>query len=124
MVDTGASHAILLDPNSNESIQVPDKYITSHLGRGLAGDIQGKIGRLKALDMEKFQFNDIITTFPDKENYLQSYDKVYRNGTMGGGILSRFRTIFDFVNGYIYLKKNKKCNAHLTNVELIHTENS
>jgi hypothetical protein len=108
MLDTGASHALLLDVNSNEAIQFPEVSIDSHLGRGLAGDVNGKIGRLQNVDLGGFQFKDVITTFPDKDFYMQGYDDTYRNGTLGGGILSRFRVIFDFVNGYIYLKKNKQ----------------
>jgi hypothetical protein len=111
MLDTGASHALLLDTNSNEEVQIPNVYIDSHLGRGLAGDVNGKIARLQKLDMNGFQFEDIITTFPDKAFYLQGYDKIYRNGTLGGGVLSRFRVIFDFINGYVYLKKNKQFKA-------------
>jgi hypothetical protein len=110
MIDTGASHALLLDVNSSEDIDFPSTYIDSHLGRGLAGDITGKIGRLQSVELDQFKFDDVITTFPDKDNYLQSYDKVYRNGTLGGGILARFKVTFDFINGYVYLKKNKKYN--------------
>lgn len=106
MLDTGASHAVLLDENSNEDIQIPENNIYSNLGRGLAGDINGKIARLAQFDMGPFQFNDVITIFPEKSFYMQSYRRVYRNGTLGGGILSRFRVIFNFMDGYIYLKKN------------------
>jgi C-terminal processing protease CtpA/Prc len=31
---------------------------------------------------------------------------VYRNGTIGGELLSRFKVIFDYFNKKIYLKKN------------------
>ena len=108
MIDTGATHAVLLDTNSDEKIEVPAPFIPSHLGRGLAGDITGKIARLKHVDFEQFQFDDVIATFPDKEYYIQGFDKVYRNGTLGGEILSRFRVIFNFIDGYLYLKKNRR----------------
>ena len=108
MVDTGATHAILLDVNSSEEIDIPEPNIESHLGRGLAGDISGKIARLKQVDFDQFHFDDVVCTFPEKEFYLQGYDKVYRNGTLGGEILTRFRVIFNFIDGYIYLKKNRR----------------
>jgi len=36
MVDTGASHGLFLDPESNSKIVVPQKSIASVIGRGLA----------------------------------------------------------------------------------------
>jgi len=108
MLDTGASHALMLDDNSNEKIYLPDKNIRSHLGRGLGGDIIGEIGRIQSLEMDIFQFTDVIAIFPDKQFYEYNTDRVYRNGTLGGGVFSRFRIIFDFMDGYVYLKKNRK----------------
>ena len=108
MIDTGATHAILLDVNSSEEVDIPEPSIESHLGRGLAGDINGKIARLKKVDFDQFHFDEVICTFPEKEFYLQGYEKVYRNGTLGGEILSRFRVIFNFMDGYLYLKKNRR----------------
>ncbi len=108
MLDTGASHAIMLDDESNEDIILPEKSIRSHLGRGLGGDISGDIARIKKFELVGFQFDDVIVTFPDKQFYEQSYERVYRNGTIGGGIFSRFRVVFNFMDGYVYLKKNHK----------------
>jgi len=111
MFDTGASHSLLLDDNSNEKIYLPDKNIRSHLGRGLGGDILGEISRIQSLDMGIFQFTDVIAIFPDKQFYEYNNDRVQRNGTLGGGIFSRFRIIFNFMDGYVYLKKNRKYKA-------------
>lgn len=108
MLDTGASHAVLLDEASSDEISVPEQKIYSHLGRGLGGDIKGYIARINELEIDRFTFDDVIVTYPEKQFYEQETEKVYRNGTMGGGVFSRFRIIFDFVHGYIYLKKNKK----------------
>ena len=45
MVDTGASHAVLLNPASNERINVPEERLRSVLGRGLNGCLAGEINR-------------------------------------------------------------------------------
>jgi len=108
MLDTGASHAMLLDIDSHKDIYYPERKVFSHLGRGLGGDILGYIGRINALDFAGFRFKEVISTFPIKQFYDQGWDKIYRNGTLGGGIFSRFKIVFDFVNGYVYVKKNKK----------------
>jgi len=108
MLDTGASHAILLDVESSDEISLPENRIFSHLGRGLGGDIKGYIGRVSSVSFADFQFNDVITTYPEKQFYGQGTIDTHRNGTMGGGIFSRFRMVFDFVEGYVYFKKNNK----------------
>ena len=47
MIDTGASHALLLDPESDTSIKIPEKTIYTNLGKGLGGDIHGLMGRIE-----------------------------------------------------------------------------
>ena len=106
MLDTGASHALMLHEESSSDIHIPDNKIRSHLGRGLGGDIIGEIARVKLLDLDKFKFEHVITTFPDYQSYGQDYKKIYRNGTLGGGIFSRFKIIFNFMDGFVYMKKN------------------
>lgn len=108
MLDTGASHALMLHEESSDKINIPDKKIRSHLGRGLGGDIHGEIARVQMLDLDKFQFNHVIAIYPDKQFYDQDFRKIYRNGTLGGGIFYRFKIIFNFMDGYVYMKKNKK----------------
>ncbi|HCW06930.1 MAG TPA: hypothetical protein DGG95_06155, partial [Cytophagales bacterium] len=108
MVDTGASHGLFLDTKSNHKIIVPTKNISCSVGRGLAGVITGKIGRIKSLAMGKYKIPDMIASFPDRETYNDSLQgtKVYRNGSIGGDVLSRFDVIFDFPSEKIYIKPN------------------
>ncbi|MDH5474917.1 MAG: aspartyl protease family protein [Cyclobacteriaceae bacterium] len=112
MVDSGASHGLLLEEGSHDEIYIPSPYIDSNIGRGLAGDLTGKIGREKALIFGSYFFKDIVTTFPNSNNYLDSIKRgyVYRNGTIGGEIISRFKIIFNYSEGALYLKKNSKYN--------------
>lgn len=108
MIDTGASHGLLLEQNSDASVVVPEKNIASHIGRGLAGDLTGKIGRVNKMAFGGFEFNEMIATYPDPNAYMDSMklDMTFRHGTLGGEVLSRFTTIFDYANEQIYLKKN------------------
>ncbi len=108
MLDTGASHALMLDEESSDKINIPDNKIRSYLGRGLGGDITGEIARIQMLNLGQFKFNHVIATFPDKQSYNHNIRKIYRNGTLGGGIFSRFKIIFNFMDGYVYLRKNSK----------------
>src|SRR5260221_731165 len=109
LIDTGASHGLLLDPESDTAIQVPSQNITSIIGRGLGGVIEGKIGRIQGIRLGKYKLDRVIVNFPDLNSYsdtLKNDRTVPRNGSLGGEILSRFTVIFDFPNEKIYLKKN------------------
>lgn len=109
LMDSGASHGLILEPNSDSLLQVPEKHIESLIGRGLGGIITGQIGRIKALQVGRFTINDVICNFPDPNSYMDSIKNnrhVFRNGAIGGEILSRFTVIFNFPGEKVYLKKN------------------
>ncbi len=107
MIDSGASHGLLLDPQSDSCLFIPDNNIAANLGRGLGGELNGKIARLENFKIGKRGWDDLLVTFPDTNVYLDSLKKtdVFRNGSIGGAILSRFKVIFDFPNEKVYLKK-------------------
>lgn len=110
MVDTGASHSLLLHGETSDKITVPEKNIESNLGRGLGGAIIGRIARISTFNLSDYTLERVITTYPDEESYYDPKGMVPRNGTLGGGILSRFRITFDFFNEKIYFKKNRSFN--------------
>ncbi|MCF6351940.1 MAG: aspartyl protease family protein [Cyclobacteriaceae bacterium] len=107
MVDTGASHSFLIDVNSNPAYYIPQPSIYSHLGRGLGGELFGHIARIDKISLPPFSFEEVITTFPDSSDYNTDTYKSSRNGTIGGGLLSRFTVVFDYIHEKIYLKKGK-----------------
>lgn len=109
LIDSGASHGLILEPDTNDTLKVPDKYINSIIGRGLGGVITGKIARIKSLDLGKYDVPDVIANFPDPNSYmdtLKTSRTVKRNGAIGGEILSRFKVTFNFPGERIYIHKN------------------
>lgn len=110
LVDTGASHGLILDPSSDERIVVPEKHVISLIGRGLAGTINGRIGRIQSIEMGKYKLEEVVVNFPNPEDYGSpdslKNDNVFRNGAIGGELLRRFSTVFNFPAGKMYLKKN------------------
>jgi hypothetical protein len=107
MVDTGASHALLLDDNS-DGIILPSKTLQTVIGRGLGGDINGLLGRVKSIQINKFEFEDPIASFPAEGNYSDSMKRGSRHGTIGGEILTRFNPVFDYLRGVLYLRKSRE----------------
>ncbi len=110
MLDTGASHSVLLDMDSDSALELPEKVVRTNLGRGLGGDIDGYIGRIESLEFGKHSFDDVIVSWPDKGSFLNILRRTGRQGTLGGGIMSRFTIIIDYFNGYLYYSKNKNFN--------------
>lgn len=110
LVDTGASHGLVLDPMSDEKIVVPAEHISSLIGRGLGGEINGKIGRINSIELGKYRLHDVIVNFPDADDYgfvdTTHSEFVVRNGAIGGELLRRFTTVFNFPMEKMYIKKN------------------
>ena len=109
LVDTGASHGILLEPETDTRIQLPEKTLPNIIGRGLGGEITGRTGRIESIELGNFTIHKALANFPDSNSYFSDTLKYYRadrNGTLGGDILSRFTVVFSFPGEKIYLKKN------------------
>src|ERR1041385_1158726 len=109
LIDSGASHGLILEPDSNDTIQVPANFVKSIIGRGLGGVITGKIGRVASVDLGKYDVKNVIANFPDPNSYmdtLKTSRSVKRNGAIGREILSRFKVTFDFPRENLYLQRN------------------
>ena len=108
MMDSGASHGLLLEPQSDPRITVPAKSVSSQIGRGIGGEIMGKVGRVKSLALGDYLLKGPIANFPDPNSYMDSLKigSTARNGTIGGEVLSRFNIVFNFSKEEIFLKKN------------------
>jgi hypothetical protein len=107
LVDSGASHGLMLEPSSDERIKVPENYVSSSIGRGLGGDIIGKVGRIQSMELGEHKLENVVTRFPDPNSYFDSLKmgSTPRNGAVGGEVLSRFTVIFNFPKEEMYLKK-------------------
>jgi hypothetical protein len=108
LMDSGASHGLLLDPTTDNRIQAPSQVISSVIGRGLGGEITGKVGRIRSIEIGSYKLMNAIANFPDPNSYTDSLKtgNVFRNGAVGGEIMSRFSIIFNFPKEEIYLRKN------------------
>ena len=110
MLDTGASHSLLLDPDSHPELKLPEKVVRANLGRGLGGDINGYIGRIGSIEFGKYSFDNVISSWPDRGSFVDILRRTGRQGTLGGGLLSRFTVVIDYFNGYLYYRKNQNFN--------------
>lgn len=111
LVDTGASHGLILMADTDSTIHVPEKNLDTSLGRGLGGRLEGKLARMRSFKMaDGACWSDVVTTFPESDAIMDSLllNTTFRNGSVGGDILSRFKVIFDFPEEKMYLRKAKQ----------------
>lgn len=109
LIDTGASTGLMLQLGSDPILEIDENYIEAYLGRGIGGDIYGKIARVGDLHIGPFSLSGVIAGYPD---LITSYDSMRfsltkRHGVLGGMVLSRFHVIIDYPNDKIHLKSNQ-----------------
>ncbi len=105
LIDSGASDALWLFEKSSESIKIPDKYFIDYLGKGLSGNIYGKRSKIDKIIIGDYVFTDANVAYPDSSSIGLVYKHKERNGTLGSGLLRRFRLIFDYPAKKITFKK-------------------
>jgi hypothetical protein len=122
LVDMGASHALWIDPESIDGFDIPARNIETFLGTGLSGEIDGKIGRLEALQIGSYTFEKVITAFPDSSSFAGALGLDDRNGSLGSEILRRFQVVMDYPNQRMLLTPNKfysdPFNMNMTGIEV------
>ena len=108
LIDSGAGLALLLHPDVNEDLEIPEKVIPGNIGIGLGGILEGMIGIIPALyfDDETSLLN-IPTHFQDIEGRLDSAYLNNRAGILGNKTLERFTITLDYFRGALYLQTNR-----------------
>ncbi len=112
LIDLGNSDAIWVFQNYTDGITVPKKNFDDFLGKGFSGDIEGKRAKINELKMANFKFNTPIVAFPDSSSLKHVKMVENRVGSIGAEIFRRFRVVFDYERGTIYLKKNANFKSH------------
>jgi len=106
IIDCGASHALSLETYNENVFPLPNPNISGNLGVGLGGEISGNIGRISGLRLGSYEFNNVLTNFPDFDNVASKSKIKDRTGNLGSDILKRFHITYDYQNKAMYLRKN------------------
>jgi len=104
LIDTGSGHPLSLESFESKPFDLPSHFVLANLGVGLNGNIKGVDGRVKKLNIGKFTFDDVLTSFPCFEDVGAKVNTNNRNGSIGNPLLSRFSVIFDYQKKHIFLK--------------------
>src|SRR5262245_2519633 len=104
VVDLGAGHALSLNTRDDGTLAPPTDAIEAPVGRGLSGEMLGRIGRVRRVELGAFALEDVLVSFPVKEHmHPGGFD--FRDGNLGMGILKRFVMTFDYASNRLVLEK-------------------
>lgn len=107
LIDSGASHGLLLEKDTDEDILLPEDNLATIIGWGLGGELKGSLGRIKNLSINKFEFEDVLASFTQDYSSPDVNMLTNRNGSIGGDLLSRFTVVIDYNGRMIYLRKSR-----------------
>lgn len=110
LVDSGSSDVIWLFDHDYFISESPKNYFKDFLGLGLSGNIFGKRARIPELMVGNYHLKEVNTSFPEEDAIMKARYYEDRDGSVGGGLLSRFTVTFDYGNKLIRFKKNSKFN--------------
>lgn len=107
LVDSGSSDVMWLFDDHDFIKESPKNYFEDFLGLGLSGNIFGKRARVPELIIGNYHLKEVNTSFPEEDAIMKARYYEDRDGSLGGGFLSRFNVTFDYGNKKIRLKKNR-----------------
>jgi len=107
VLDTGASHALSVELNSDPRLVAPARRLPTDLGRGLTGIVQGFLGRVVTLQLGRYTLRSVLTSFPNAAD-VHSRAEVPRNGNIGYELLKRFSLVVDYPHHRMLLRPNTK----------------
>ncbi|GAA3965286.1 aspartyl protease family protein [Hymenobacter antarcticus] len=105
VLDTGASHALSLELDSDPRLVAPARRLPTDLGRGLTGTVHGFLGRVATLHLGRYVLRSVLTSFPDAADVHRRVD-VPRNGNIGYELLKRFTLVIDYPHQRLLLRPN------------------
>ncbi|WP_210517208.1 aspartyl protease family protein [Hymenobacter terricola] len=107
VLDTGASHALSIELDSDPRLVGPAHRLPADLGRGLTGTVRGFLGRVPNLHLGRYSLHSVLTSYPDAADVHRRVD-VPRNGNVGYELLKRFSLVIDYPHERLLLRPNIK----------------
>lgn len=107
LLDTGAGLSLLLFSNTHPLVHPPANAISSNIGMGLGGYLEGFTGRIVSLDFGPGTQQNVITYFQELDTTRDLQYLNNRNGLIGNTLLNRYQIIMDYEGEKIWLKPTK-----------------
>ena len=107
VIDLGAIHAISLNVGDDSPLAVPDNSIRTIIGKGVAGPLEGRVGRIRRLELGGESLTNVVATFPDRD-FQHPGGMDARDGNLGNGVLRHFNVTFDYSREVMLLERNER----------------
>jgi len=107
VIDLGAAHPISLNLSDDSPLTVPGKSIRTVIGKGVAGRLEGRVGRIQRIELGGVSLSNIVATFPDSD-FQHPGGMDARDGNLGNGVLRRFNVTFDYSREVMLLERNER----------------
>lgn len=125
LVDSGNSDVLWLFNEKDFITEQPENYFQDFLGLGLGGEIYGKRARVPEVVLGDFHLKNVLTSFPEEKAISRARLFENRDGSVGGGFLSRFNITFDYRNKTVRFQKNSRFtdpfNYNMSGITLEHS---
>jgi predicted aspartyl protease len=105
LIDTGANHGLLLNPETTDEIRLPNVTIESQLGQSLGGVLHGQVGRVNALSLHGLVMKEVLTSYPESNNFSNLIIATGRQGSLGSEVLGRTKLILDYPRKKAFIQK-------------------
>ena len=105
VLDTGASHALSVELDSDPRLKMPAERLQADLGRGLTGLVQGYLGRVPTVQLGRYTLRSVLTSYPNSADVHRRVE-VPRNGNIGYDLLKRFSLVIDYPHERLLLRPN------------------
>ena len=104
LLDTGAGLSVLLHTYGDSTdLDLPQQTVTTYIGNGLGGTLEGNVGRSRQLKIAGKELNNVITYFQPVDTVGASFLNE-RDGIIGNRLLKRFNLVVDFPRRKVWLK--------------------
>lgn len=110
ILDTGALHALSLDPQLlNGSKLGANAILDTIVGWGANGPVRGDFARVDALHLGEYLLKGVVTSFPSNLSWsrLGAPSADLLQGNLGNRVLQRFHLFIDCPHSRIILERNE-----------------
>jgi hypothetical protein len=103
-IDLADNAEFILLVSDSAKFKVPEDVEPVYLGRGLSGDVYGSKGRAALVQLDTYRLKDLAVGFaPDRVRSKQPG----ADAVIGGSLLARFNTIYDYAGGRLYITRRR-----------------
>jgi hypothetical protein len=100
-------HPISLNVDDGSPLTVPGNSIRTIIGKGVAGAVEGRVGRIQLLELGGERLANVVATFPDGD-FQHPGGMDARDGNLGNGVLRHFNVTFDYSREVMLLERNER----------------